>query len=132
MCIRDRSKSEMKMQCHQFREVADSYLGNELSVETIHDINTHLEHCSSCRAELESRRALRGTLRQAFIGSPENQVRPEFVARLNTELQIQASHPDQHHRGASNNRLRSRSSLIAMAACLFIAALASLQMVRLW
>jgi len=74
------------MQCREFREIADSYLSNELLVETNHAVITHLEQCARCRQELKARRELRGKLREAFIKAPENELRPEFVARLNTQL----------------------------------------------
>ena len=32
------------MQCREFRDIADSYLGNELIVETNHEVISHLEH----------------------------------------------------------------------------------------
>src|SRR5260370_2073562 len=74
------------MQCREFREIADSYLGNELIVETNHEVISHLEHCAECRRELAARRELRSQLREAFIKAPEHQMRPEFAQRLSTQL----------------------------------------------
>jgi predicted anti-sigma-YlaC factor YlaD len=48
------------MQCREFREIADSYLSNELMVETNHGVIAHLEQCAECRQELKARRELRG------------------------------------------------------------------------
>lgn len=75
------------MQCRDFREVADSYLSDELLVETNHDVITHLEDCSGCRCELAARRALRATLRRAFATAPELQIVDAFASRLQGELQ---------------------------------------------
>ena len=114
------------MQCDQFRELADSYLQNELIVETNHQINSHLEHCAECRQELSARRELRTKLQQAFRNAPENQMHPEFAARLNKRLRDQAlgKRPDSvtsAHVSQSFSK-QHRSSLLAVAASLVLAA----------
>lgn len=78
------------MQCDQFREIADSYLGSELIVETNHAVISHLERCAGCRAELAARRELRTKLQKAFINAPENQMRQEFADRLSAQLRNRA------------------------------------------
>ena len=78
------------MQCHDFHELADSYLGDELLIETNHDVLQHLEACSDCRDELAARRALRAQLRVAFAHATELQPTPAFVARLHTQLRAEA------------------------------------------
>ena len=55
------------MQCRELREIADSYLAEELLVETNHDVLRHLEGCPACREELGARWQLRATLKEAFI-----------------------------------------------------------------
>ena len=42
------------MECRDVREMADSFLGEELLTETNHEILRHLETCPVCRAELGS------------------------------------------------------------------------------
>src|SRR5258708_19415620 len=74
------------MQCREFRDIADSYHGNELIVETNHEVISHLEHCSECRCELAARRELRSQLREAFIKAPENQMPADFAKRLSPQL----------------------------------------------
>ena len=113
------------MQCDQFRQLADSYLNNELIVETNHQINSHLEHCSECRHELAARRELRTKLQQAFANAPENQMRPEFAARLNERLRDQAL--GKHRDSVTSAQVsqpfsRRRTSLLAVAASLVLAA----------
>ena len=53
------------MDCRNFKEVLDSYLSDELAVETNHLIIRHTEHCADCRSEMAARRNLRGILRGA-------------------------------------------------------------------
>jgi len=75
------------MECRDVREMADSFLGEELLTETNHEILRHLDTCPVCRADLEGRRALREGVRRAFHRAPELGPSPEFVARLQTTLQ---------------------------------------------
>lgn len=79
------------MQCRDFREVADSYLSDELSVETNHDVIAHLESCADCRRELEARRELRTILRASLAKAEEMQVSDEFASRLHSELHAAAT-----------------------------------------
>ena len=46
------------MECRDVREMADSFLGEELLTETNHEILRHLDTCPVCRADLAGRRAL--------------------------------------------------------------------------
>jgi hypothetical protein len=74
------------MNCRDVREVADSFLCDELLTETNHEILQHLDTCASCRSEIDARRTLRRTLRDAFDRAPELQARPEFLERLRGNL----------------------------------------------
>ena len=76
----------MSMSCREFRELIDSYLAEELLVETNHEMLRHLEECASCRAELADRRRLRVHLKSAFNGSPDLQAGPGFAATLASQL----------------------------------------------
>ena len=78
------------MNCKDFKEIADSYLSNELLVETNHDVLRHLETCGNCRNELGARRELRERLRSAVINAPRSQMNPGFAARLKSNLREQA------------------------------------------
>jgi hypothetical protein len=75
-----------QMQCRDFLKLADSYLGNELLVETNHDVIKHLESCPDCRKELAARRELRARLRRGFESASELQMKEEFPGRLTAEL----------------------------------------------
>lgn len=52
----------MNPDCQHVREVMDSYLAEELSIETNHDVLRHLGNCQECAAELKRRQRLRTLL----------------------------------------------------------------------
>ena len=70
------------MQCRDVRELADSFLSEQLLVETNHELLRHLETCPDCRADIAGRRAMRDGLRAAFSRAEDLQPRPEFAAEL--------------------------------------------------
>ncbi len=70
------------MECRDVRELADSFLSEQLLVETNHKLLRHLETCPGCRAEIAGRRALRDRLRSAFAHAGELRPRPEFAAEV--------------------------------------------------
>jgi anti-sigma factor RsiW len=74
------------MECRHVRDLADSFLSEQLLVETNHDLLRHLETCPDCRAEIAARRAMRDTLRAAFARAEDLRSRPEFAAELLTTL----------------------------------------------
>lgn len=102
------------MQCRDFRDVADSFLNDELLVETNHDMIRHLESCADCERELAARRGLRSKLRNGFQEAPDLQMSDEFAATLNARL-----------RNVVRRRYRfsfaSRPALVAIAASLLVA-----------
>lgn len=79
------------MQCREFRDIADSFLDEELLINTPHNIIEHLKSCAACRRELVARRSLRQRLRTACTDAPDAQLRPEFVERLRAELRAAAA-----------------------------------------
>jgi putative zinc finger protein len=52
-------------QCEKTRKYLDSYISNELTVETNHDVLKHLENCSKCSHVLQDLLLLRNRLREA-------------------------------------------------------------------
>ena len=56
----------MNPDCRRIREVMDSYLAEELLVETNHEVLRHLDSCQECAAELQRRQQLRALLSQAL------------------------------------------------------------------
>ncbi|MBX7170794.1 MAG: hypothetical protein K1X72_07540 [Pyrinomonadaceae bacterium] len=75
------------MNCRDFREIADSYLSDELIVETNHEVFQHLENCPNCRQELSTRREIREKLRVSLKTAPEFQMNPVFAKRVKADLQ---------------------------------------------
>ncbi len=81
---------ESLMECSDFYDMADSYLGDELLVETNHEVLQHLEGCAACRGELAARRELRARLRVAIYGDAALIPRTEFAQRLRADLRSKA------------------------------------------
>jgi anti-sigma factor RsiW len=79
------------MECRDVREMADSFLSEQLLVETNHELLRHLEMCPVCREEMAARGALRARLRSAFAQAEDLRPRPEFSAELRRALR--ASQP---------------------------------------
>ena len=74
------------MECRDVREMADSFLSEQLLVETNHELLRHLEMCPVCREEIAARGALRARLRSAFAQAEDLRPRPAFSAELRTAL----------------------------------------------
>lgn len=56
----------MTLDCQNVREVMDSYLSEELSVETNHGVLRHVAECHECAAELKRRQRLRALLSETL------------------------------------------------------------------
>ena len=80
--MRPGKRGTLIMQCRDVRELADSFLSEQLLVETNHELLRHLETCPDCRADIAGRRALRDGLRAAFARAEDLRPRPEFAAEL--------------------------------------------------
>lgn len=81
------------MRCQELKEMMDSYIGDELLVETNHEVMRHLESCAACRDELAAHRKLRARVRSAVKNSPAMQINPAFAARLRSDLRETALQP---------------------------------------
>jgi hypothetical protein len=103
------------MQCREVRDLADSFLSEQLLVETNHELLRHLDACPDCRADMAGRRALRDGLRAAFAQADTLRPRPELPAELLAKL-----------RAATPPAVRSRRSVLqswwAVAAGVVLAA----------
>ncbi|HXG85271.1 MAG TPA: type I CRISPR-associated protein Cas7 [Pyrinomonadaceae bacterium] len=85
------------MRCQEFREMMDSYLSDELLVETNHEVLHHLENCRACRDELAARRALLAQMRSAVKNAPEMQLNSAFAIKLKNDLRETALRPSVRH-----------------------------------
>jgi len=78
------------LDCRNLKEMLDSYLSGELSVETNHAVLRHLEQCPACRNELAARRTLRDALRRA---TAQTRFSADAMARLRERLREDAATP---------------------------------------
>lgn len=97
----------------------DSYLGDELLVETNHDVLRHLENCQACRNELAARRGLLAQMRSAFKTAPEMQLNQVFATKLRNNLRETALRPSVWEKLKSGSFSGSRL-LAATVACLLL------------
>ena len=51
--------------CEKMRRYLDSYVSNELLVETNHEVLRHIESCPACAAEVQALTQLRGRVKSA-------------------------------------------------------------------
>jgi len=109
------------MQCHDARELLDSFVAEELLVETNHELLQHLASCPACQSELEARSRLRTGLRDAFARAADLQVRPGFEEELAAHLRATAPLATRRH---------WTGRWLAMAASLLLAALVGVSMLR--
>lgn len=118
------------MECRELREIADSYLSDELTVESNHEAMSHLERCEGCRSEVSARRALRSKLRAAFVGMLDNRARPEFVDHLSAKLREAAIGAGPQVVVSTRSARLSRHWMLPIAACLLVTALIGVAVVR--
>lgn len=81
------------MNCRDFSDIADSYLSNELLVETNHDVLRHLESCRDCRELLGVRREIRERLRTSVKNAEESTIDPQFAYKIKAVLGNEAVRP---------------------------------------
>jgi hypothetical protein len=112
------------MQCSDFREIADSYLSDELLIETNHDVIRHLDSCANCRFELASRRHLRGQLRTQFSQATDLQMPDEFANNLRLHLRDQAL--------GRPRVVIPRMAYVGIAATILVATVVGLLAVQSW
>lgn len=78
------------MKCQELRQIIDSYLSDELLVETNHDVHRHLEDCTECRKYLTVSRKLRSQVKRAVIDDRDASISVDFASRLRTDLERSA------------------------------------------
>ena len=74
------------MQCREIRELADSFLSEQLLVETNHEVLRHLDGCAGCRSEMASRKALRAGIQKAFTSAESLRMDDEFRENMVSRL----------------------------------------------
>ena len=95
-------------ECKTIKSYMDSYMNNELLVETNHEVLKHLETCKDCAAELESRLRVKRVLQRAV----KQDVAPDSLQyRIQREIRKQQPTPG----------YQWRNWLLAAAAMLIVA-----------
>lgn len=97
----------------------DSYISDELLIETNHEVLRHLENCPSCRGEMSSCRALKTQLRHAVKSSGEVQIDPVFYSRTVASLKETALRPGPWERLTDGRFLSFRLAAVGFACVLF-------------
>lgn len=103
------------MDCRTVRELADSFLSEQLLVETNHEVLRHLETCAACRAELDARSTIRQRLRGAFNNAVELQVRPDFATELRARLQPSLDAPPVSRRAVLRSWWAAAAAVVVAA-----------------
>ncbi len=74
------------MTCADRGAALDTHLDGELPADALRDLSEHLVQCDACSTELEARRALRQTMRGAFLRSPSLGPSEAFLTRARATL----------------------------------------------
>ena len=76
----------MNLYCPHVLEVMDSYLSEELSIETNHGVLRHVAECRGCAAELKCRRRLRALLSETLdVAVDADRVRARITHAVDRE-----------------------------------------------
>lgn len=110
------------MDCKELRTMIDSYISDELLIETNHGVLRHLENCPACRREISDRRSLKLRLQHIVRNAEETQMDPIFATRLASNLQDIALRPNVWTRFALSGRyLNFRMVAVGFASVLILA-----------
>jgi hypothetical protein len=81
------------MDCRELKTMMESYIGDELLVETNHEVLRHLENCPDCRRDMADRRSLKLQLRHAVKNAEEARIEAAFAMRVTAGLRETALRP---------------------------------------
>jgi len=98
----------------------DSYISDELLIETNHDVLRHLDGCADCRLELAARRDLRLHFKHAVLNSADTRIAPVFANRLRNELRADALRPSGVIAGFDLSRIFNSRNFAVAFGCLLI------------
>lgn len=108
------------MYCKDLSQILDSYISDELLVETNHDVLQHLEGCADCRRELAARRDLRLTLKHALLNADDSRIDPVFANRLKNQLRVTSLRPNKVIGGFDLGRIFNARNFALAFGCLLI------------
>ena len=112
------------MDCRELKAMMDSYISDELLIETNHEVLRHLENCAACRGEMAARRSLKTQLRNAVKSSDEMQIDLVFYSRTAATLKDTALRPDSWER-LTSGFLTTRLLTVGVT-CLFLISVGSI------
>lgn len=98
----------------------DSYLKDELLVETNHEIQSHVDDCSACGEQLAQRKQLMSRLKFAVTTAQESVVDSQFASRLTRDLRDRALAPSFADRLAAFVSAPNLRLIGAMAGLIFV------------
>jgi hypothetical protein len=101
--------------CNKMRGYFDSYLDNELIVETNHELLRHIESCDECARLLEERARIKKTVKSAVL---KEQPPAELLANIQKTIR-ESDRAGGFHAGLSRWSLALAALLILAAAGLF-------------
>ncbi len=108
------------MNCQQFEETIDSYIGDESLIEENREISHHLESCPACEGDFAARQQLRTRLRSAVKNDPQTQINSIFARRLEANLRQSALRPTFLEKLKAGFFINSPIWAATAAACLLI------------
>jgi hypothetical protein len=104
--------------CARYKPLFDSYISNELLVETTHEILRHIEECRECSFELEQRSKTRDLLRRSMSGvHATDEFRSRVQSALREPQSIQSS--VQPRRNARFLQIAAALAITVMSGVLF-------------
>lgn len=103
------------MDCRELKAMMDSYISDELLVETNHDVLRHLENCPTCRAEMSANRSLKAQLRKSILAADESLADPFFVNRTMLGLKESALSPGFFERLTGGRHFAARMVVVGLS-----------------
>ncbi|HEU4389057.1 MAG TPA: zf-HC2 domain-containing protein [Blastocatellia bacterium] len=100
--------------CKKIRSYLDSYLNNELLVETNHEVNEHLDSCETCARALEDRVRIKNQLKRAVLS---DQAPADLHQRIRNDIR-------RSRRFGRGFDVLTRSWMFAAAAAVLLGAIA--------
>lgn len=114
------------MDCREFKTMIDSFISDELLVETNLEVLAHLETCTDCARKLSERRALLLRIRQTVRTGPGTMINQTFASKMAGELRTIALQPDLWDRFVGGVKALNFRMVSAAFACVMLLALGAL------
>ena len=97
--------------CERILNLLDSYVSNELLVETNHEVLQHLEECRACSAALQNRTRTKSLLQRAVASEAPP---PELRARLQSRLRSTIAEKPESRRSWQGWPMAAAAALVLM------------------